>query len=112
MTLVSATTESGVAVKLGGACGGFLNPMADVLRGLQGLDVEVTGLNGRTWFNIEPNREGARNGARMTRQTMVKRVAEERRTRVVLLIRARVPIYRGRSRTLTKCGEYGFRFIC
>jgi hypothetical protein len=41
---------------------------------------------------MEPNREGARKGARMTRQTMVKRVAEERRTRVVFLIRARMPI--------------------
>lgn len=46
--LVSATIESGVAVKLGGACGGFLKAMAEVLIGLQGFVEEVTGLKGRT----------------------------------------------------------------
>lgn len=100
--LVSARTESGVAVKLGGACGGFLNPMAEVLRGLQGAAAEVTGLKGRTWFSMEPNREGARKGARMTRQTMVKRVAEVRRRRVAFLIRARMPNFHETIKTWTK----------
>lgn len=48
---------------------------------------------------MEPSREGARKGARMTRQTMVKRVAEVRRMRVVFLIRARMSISHGTVKT-------------
>lgn len=81
MFFVSSTTDSGVAVKLGGAWGGFRKAMAEVLTGLKGLVEEVTGLNGRTWFTIEPSRDEARKGARMTRAVMMKRIAVEERMR-------------------------------
>ena len=69
-------------MKLGGAWGGFLNfeeVMLDVVTGLNGLVEVVIGLEGRSWFRIEPKRGVVRKGARLTRVTRVKRARETRK---------------------------------
>ena len=79
---MSFIRESGVAVKLGGACGGFLNfekVMLEVVTGLKELVKEEVGLEGRIWFRIEPSRGVARKGARLMKVTRMNRMAEKRR---------------------------------
>ncbi len=80
--MVSLISESGVAVKLGGAWGGFLNfeeVMLEVVTGLKEFVEDVVGLKGRNWFKMEPSRGVARKGARLMKVTRIKRAAERRR---------------------------------
>ena len=84
ISLVSLINDSGVAVKLGGAWGGFLNLDEVILLVVTGLREPVedaVGLKGRIWFKMEPSRGGARKGARASRVTTVKRTPERRERR-------------------------------
>ena len=58
--------------------------MLEVVTGLREVVEVVAGLKGRIWLKIDPSREVARNGARLTRVTRVKRAAEARRMRRAL----------------------------
>lgn len=67
----------GVAVNVGGACGGLLNfcgAMVDVVTGRIELQVGDV-LRGLIWLRIEDRRVCARNGARMTTKMRKQRIA-------------------------------------
>jgi hypothetical protein len=82
----------------------------EVVTGLKGLvdDEVLAGLKGRIWFRRDPNRRGARKGARMTRQTRMKRAAEVRRV-TKYLDRARMT---GDGRMLVNLGHEWRLVVC